>query len=128
MLSILLTMIFTCLTFFALGEFGLSVYGSCFLVRSLSNHSQRLGHTFCEICTTFDAHSLSHSSRNRIRTDTGLQIKRHKISTHTPSCVKFCTQASKMCQYYRLSLHRATTTVAQMTAPIPKIMDARRMF
>jgi hypothetical protein len=31
MMSMLLTLLFVCVTFFGLGEFGLSVYGSCFL-------------------------------------------------------------------------------------------------
>jgi hypothetical protein len=34
-MSMLLTLLFTCLAFFGLDEFGLSVYGSCFLPRML---------------------------------------------------------------------------------------------
>jgi hypothetical protein len=33
--SVLLTLLFTCLAFFGLGEIGISVYDSCFLPRKL---------------------------------------------------------------------------------------------
>jgi hypothetical protein len=51
-INMLLTLLFTCLAFFGLGEFGLSV------PERLSNHCQGLRRSFSEICTTFDAHSL----------------------------------------------------------------------
>jgi hypothetical protein len=46
-----------CLAFFGLGEFGFSVYGSCFLPERFPNHYQGLRCTFSEICTKFNAHS-----------------------------------------------------------------------
>jgi hypothetical protein len=34
-MNMLLTLLFICVAFFGLGQFGLSVYGSCFLPRTL---------------------------------------------------------------------------------------------
>jgi hypothetical protein len=67
----LLTLLFTCLAFFDLGEFGLFIYSSC-----LSNHCQDLRRSFPEICAKFDVVPLSDSTRILIRPDTRLQIKR----------------------------------------------------
>jgi hypothetical protein len=58
MMSMLLTLIFNCLAFFGLGEFGLSMYGSCSLPRTLVYLLPRSLSHFSEICTKFDAHLL----------------------------------------------------------------------
>jgi hypothetical protein len=47
-----------------------------FVPEHLSNHCQCLCRTFSEICTKFDAVPLLDPSRNRIRPDTLLQIKK----------------------------------------------------
>jgi hypothetical protein len=78
---------------------------------------------FSEIYTKFDAIVLSEPSRNRIGPDTRLQIKGCKEWKYPPSCMKFCTLIPKICLYYHLPLHRATTTAVQMAAPVPEIMD-----
>jgi hypothetical protein len=93
-----------------------------FFPKRLSNHCQHLHHTFSKIYTEFDSHSLSDPSWNRIRPDTRLQIKGHKKSARPPSCMKFCTLTPKICQYYHLPLHHATTTAVQMAAPVPEII------
>jgi hypothetical protein len=56
MMSILLTLLFTCLAFFGLGEFG---FFRAFFPERLSNHCQGLRCTFYDIFTKFDAHLLS---------------------------------------------------------------------
>jgi hypothetical protein len=97
-------LIFICLAFFGLCEFGLSVYGSCFFLERFSNHGQGHRQTSSEICTTFDAVSLSGPSWNRIRPDILLQIKRRKNQHFHPAasrCYNCCTDA----------------------APVPEIMD-----
>jgi hypothetical protein len=106
-MSMLLTLLFTCLTFFVV----------------LSNHCQGLCRTFSEICTKFDAHSLLDQSQNRIRPDTRLHIEGRKKSACPPSCVKFCTLTPKIFQYYHLPLHCATTAAVQMAAPVSEIID-----
>jgi hypothetical protein len=83
--------------FFGLDEFGLSMYGSCFLPERLSNHWQGLHRTFSKIRTQFDAVPLSDPSWNRIRPDTRLQIKGHKKSACPSRCMTFCTLTSKIC-------------------------------
>jgi hypothetical protein len=45
-----------------------------------------------------------------------------KITTSTQS-VKFCTLTTKVCQYYHLPLHRATTTAVQFPAPVSEMLD-----
>jgi hypothetical protein len=69
---------------FGLGEFGLSVYGSCVL-------------PFSEICTKLFAVPLSDPSRNRIRPDTRLKIKERKKSALLSSFVKFCSLTPNIC-------------------------------
>jgi hypothetical protein len=66
--------------------------------------------------------------RNHIRPDTRLQMREHNKSARSPSCVKFCTLTPKICQYHYLSLHRATTTAAQMAVAVPEIMDTPSLF
>jgi hypothetical protein len=51
----------------------------------LSNQCQGLRCTFSEICTKFDAIPLSNPSRNRIRPNMRLQIKRRKQSHIHPA-------------------------------------------
>jgi hypothetical protein len=72
----------------------------------LSNHCQGLRHTFSEIYTKFDAHSLSDPMWNHIRPDTQFQIKGRK-NQHVHPAVKFCTLTPKICQYYHLPLECA---------------------
>jgi hypothetical protein len=81
--------------------------------------------TFSKIRTQFHAVSLSDPSRNCIRPNTPLEMKGRKISERPLSCVTFCTLTSKIC--YHLPLHRATITAAQMTSPVPEIMDTYHM-
>jgi hypothetical protein len=57
-----------------------------------------------------------------------LQIKGRKKSARPPSCVKYCTLTSKICQYHHLPLNRATITAVQMAAPDPEIMDTHSIF
>jgi hypothetical protein len=71
----------------------------------------------------FDSVPLLVSSRNDIRPDTQLQTKRRKKSTLPPSCVKFCKLTPKICWYYLLPSHHATTTAAQTATSVPEIMD-----
>jgi hypothetical protein len=68
-----------------------------FFPERLSNQYQCLRRTFSDICTNFDASSLSGPRRNRIRPDTQLQIKRRKKSAHPASCVKFYILTPKIC-------------------------------
>jgi hypothetical protein len=70
---------------------------NAFFPGRLSNHCQRLRRTPYEICTKFDAVSLSDPSRNHISPDTRLEIKGRKKSARPPSCVKFCTLTPKIC-------------------------------
>jgi hypothetical protein len=82
-----------------------------FFPRRLYNHYHNHNRLiFSEICIKFVAVPLSDPSRNRIRTDTGLQINGRKKLTRPPSYVKFCTLTPEILQYYHLPLHRATTT------------------
>jgi hypothetical protein len=89
MISMILTFVFTCLTFFGFGELGLSMYGLCFLSRTLVNHRQGLHRTFSGICTKFDAVPLLDPSRNLIRPDIWLKIEGRKKSAHPASCGSF---------------------------------------
>jgi hypothetical protein len=57
----------------------------------------RVSVTLSEICTKFDAHSLSDPSRNHIRPDTRLQIKLRKKSAPPPSYVELYTLTPKVC-------------------------------
>jgi hypothetical protein len=77
-----------------------------------------------EMCTKYeyDAVPLPDPSWNRFRPDTRLQIKEFKKSARAPSSVTFCTLIPKICWYYYLPLHRATTTAVQMGAPVPEII------
>jgi hypothetical protein len=49
-----------------------------FFLELLSNHFQSLGRTLSEVCTTFNAHSLSDPSLTCFRPDKWLQKKRKK--------------------------------------------------
>jgi hypothetical protein len=61
-LSMVLTLLFTCLAFSVCPKLSTSFKHLCttqaFFPKCLSNHCQRLCHTFFEIYTKFDAHSL----------------------------------------------------------------------
>jgi hypothetical protein len=70
MMSMLFTLLFTCLAFLSLGEFGtfrvrlmLSSLNACLIIARVSVI------IFSEICTKFDAHSLLDPSRNHVRPD-----------------------------------------------------------
>jgi hypothetical protein len=124
MMSMLLTLLFTCLAFFGLGEFGPFMYGSNFLPRNAclifvrvsvalfprfaQNIKQYLSQTHREI-----ALGQMHDS----------QIKGHKKSARPPSNVKFCTLTPKICYYYHVSLLPITTTAVQMAVPGPEIVN-----
>jgi hypothetical protein len=83
-MSMLLTLLFICLTFSDLGEFGLSVYGYAFFPEFLFNHHHGLRCIFPDICTKSDAVPLSDPLRICMRPDTWLQIKECKqIRTST---------------------------------------------
>jgi hypothetical protein len=47
------------------------------------------------------------------------QVKGCTKSAHRPSCAKFCTLTPKICWYYHLLLHLATTIAVQMAALVP---------
>jgi hypothetical protein len=68
-----------------------------FFPEHLSNQCQSLRRTFAEICTKFDAYSLSDPSRNRIMPDARLQIKGHEKSARPPKCLKCCALTPKIC-------------------------------
>jgi hypothetical protein len=114
MISIVLTLLFTCL-----GEFGLSVNSSCFLPKCLCNQWQGHHYTFSEIWT-FYAVPLLNSLQKHIRPDTCLQIKACKKSACPPSCVTFCTWT----QYYHPLLHHTSTTPVEMAASVLETMNA----
>jgi hypothetical protein len=63
-MNMLLTLLLTCPDFLGLGEFGLSVYGSCFLSEHLSNHFQGFRRASPEISTKLDC-SFVESARPR---------------------------------------------------------------
>jgi hypothetical protein len=115
-MSILLTFLFTCLTLSVSVSLDLTCKTRTFFSDRLSNHFQDLRRTFSEIFKKFDSVPLSVPSQNRIRPNTRLQIKRRKESARPNSRVEFCTLAPKICSYYYLPLHRATTTALQTAA------------
>jgi hypothetical protein len=90
MMSMLLTLLFTCLALFGLGQFGLSSPNAC-----LINVRDSVA-LFRRFAKKFDAHWLLGPLRNRNRPDTRLKIKGRK-SPHPTSCVKFCTLTPKIC-------------------------------
>jgi hypothetical protein len=98
-----------------------------FFLKCLSNHSQCLCCTVSEICPNFNAHLLSDPSWNCIRPDTWLQIIGRRRSACPPRCMKFCILTPKICYYYGVPLHHATTTAEQMAAPLTEIIDSRNM-
>jgi hypothetical protein len=122
-MSMLLTLLFTCFSFFGLVSLDFPCTAHAFFPERLSNHCQGLCRTFSEICRNFYAVPLSDPSRNRTRPDTGLQIKERRKSARPPSSVKFCTLTPMIRWYYHLPLHHATTTAVQRTASIPQIID-----
>jgi hypothetical protein len=119
--SMLLTLLFTSSLFSV--SVSLDFPFTVFFRERLSNHYQGLRHTFPEICTGFDAVPLSGPSRNLIRPDTRLQIKRHEISARPPSYVHWLPRYTST---NHLPLHRDTTTAVQMATPVPEIMDMPR--
>jgi hypothetical protein len=76
MMSMLLTLLFTCLAFSDLPWLRMPVRHPCpahdFFPECLSNHCLGLRHTFSEICTKFNVVPLSVPTRNDIRPDTWL--------------------------------------------------------
>jgi hypothetical protein len=122
-MSMLLTLLFTCLVSSVSVSFDFPCTAHAFYSERLFNRFQGLCHTFSEICTKFDAVPLLDSSRSRIRPDGRPQINERKKSACPPSYVKFCTLAPKTGYYHELPLHHATTTPVQSAAPIPDIMD-----
>jgi hypothetical protein len=126
-MSMLLTLLFTCLAFLGHGDFRLSVYGSRFLPPDTCLINARVSIAlFSEICTNVYTVTLSDQSQNCIRPDTRLQIKGHKKSARPSSCVTFCTLTPKIRWYYHLQLYPATTTAIQSS--VPKIMDTPRTY
>jgi hypothetical protein len=91
-MNMLLTLLFNCLTFSGLCEFGHVFKHPCtvhaFLPERLPNHCQGLLRTFSETCT-FDAVPMLDPLRYRIRTVILLQIIGRKESAHLPSRVIF---------------------------------------
>jgi hypothetical protein len=100
MMSMFLTLLFTCLTFFGLSNFRLPVYCSFFFLRTLV------------LCAMFSALASSDPSQNRIRPDTLLQIKgsqNHHVNPaalythflHWPRryATTICNAASCYCKY-----------------------------
>jgi hypothetical protein len=81
-MSMLLTLLFTCLAYFGLPltkhSVQESVYDYGLFSEHLSNHWQGLRTIFPNISTKFDAVLLSDPSRSRIRPVTRLQIKGRK--------------------------------------------------
>jgi hypothetical protein len=65
-MNMLLALLFACLAFFGLGEFGLHSAAHSFFPERLSNRYQCFRRTFSEISKKFDAGPLFYSSRNRI--------------------------------------------------------------
>jgi hypothetical protein len=93
-MNTLLALLFSCLEFFGLDEFGLSTYGSCFLSRLIiANHPSHVPEIGKKKKKKVDAASLSDPSRNHIRPDICLQTKGRKNPT---SCVKFCAPIPKI--------------------------------
>jgi hypothetical protein len=126
MITMHLTLLFACLAVFGIGDFGLSVYGLCFLPRNLFNHCQGIRDTFSEILIKFYATpfvgSIAKSHQARYNTPN----KGYKQSASPRSCVKICTLTPTICWYYHLPLHRAITIAEQMAAPVQEIMEAPR--
>jgi hypothetical protein len=67
MMSMLLTLLFTCLAFLGLAEFGVQCKARAFFPVGLSNHCQDRRGAFSEIFTKFDDVPLLDPSRNRTR-------------------------------------------------------------
>jgi hypothetical protein len=66
--------------------------------------------------------------RNRTSPDSWLKIRGRKKSENPPNSVKFCALTPKICYYYYLQLHHATTTIAAQTSTsVPEIMDTPRI-
>jgi hypothetical protein len=97
-LSMLSTMLFTCLAFFGLDKSSdLPCTAHPFLPESLSNHCQGPRCIFSYICTKLHAVPLSDPLRNHIRPDIQLQTKGGKKSASLRSCMKFCKLTPKIC-------------------------------
>jgi hypothetical protein len=81
-MGMLLTLLFTCVTFFGLPWteqlFKPPCTASAFFLERLSNYCQGLRHTFSWDLHNIDAVPLPDPSRNRIRIDTRFQIKGRK--------------------------------------------------
>jgi hypothetical protein len=118
MMSMLSTFPLTCLAFLGLYKVGLSVYGSCFLPRTLVQSLPGPTSHFYEICTKFDAVPLSGPSLSHFRPDTLLQIEERKKSAHPPICVELCILTPNM-----VESSIVTITTVQTAQPVPKIMD-----
>jgi hypothetical protein len=85
------------------------------------------GALFPRFAQNFGAVPLSDPPRNRVRSDTRLEVKgRKKISTST-QLREILYATPKICYYFHLLLHRATTTAVQMAAPVPYILDTPRI-
>jgi hypothetical protein len=95
MMSILLSLLFTCLASSVSVSLDMPFKYPCiahaFFPERLSNHAQGLRRILSKICTKIGAHSLSDPSRYRIRPDPRLQIKGCKKSARPPNCVTFYT-------------------------------------
>jgi hypothetical protein len=112
----MMSMLFICLVFSCLRDFGLSLHGLW-----LSNHCQGLHRTFSVACTEVDAvvGSITKSHQARYRTP---NIRTQKISTFSQlreimyTCYKDILVLSS-------NFHRATTIAVQMAALDPEIMD-----
>jgi hypothetical protein len=89
-----------------------SMPSHAFFPEHMSDNYQGLRRTSSEICTKFVRWDVSR-----------LQMKELKESTRPLNCMKCCTLSPKICKYYHLQLHRATTTAVQTAEPIPEIMD-----
>jgi hypothetical protein len=82
---------------------------SCFLLERLSNNCQGLRRTFSDICTKFDAAPSSDSSINHTH---DCNYKDVKISMST-----------QLSEILYTGSRPDITTVAQMAATVPEIMD-----
>jgi hypothetical protein len=123
MMSMLLTLPRTSLALLGLGEFGFSVYCSCFFPERLFNHCQGLRHTSSEICTKSDVHSLSESQWNHRRPDTRLQIKEAKISTSTQLREILYTDSQDTLLVLSLTVVHRLLPAVQLGQPVLEIMD-----